>query len=45
MTSKGYSESEVRGWIAFLRQRIDFWTAKQLDYRIKSVTGPDEMRP
>jgi TRAP-type C4-dicarboxylate transport system substrate-binding protein len=45
LTSKGYSESEVRGWIAFLQQRIDFWTAKQLDYRIKSVTGPDEMRP
>jgi TRAP-type C4-dicarboxylate transport system substrate-binding protein len=45
LTSKGYSESEVRGWIAFLRDRIDFWTAKQLDYRIKSPTGPDEMRP
>jgi TRAP-type C4-dicarboxylate transport system substrate-binding protein len=45
LTSKGYSESEVKGWISFLRERIDFWTAKQLDYRIKSPTGPDEMRP
>jgi len=45
MTQKGHSESEIRGWIAFLRERIDFWTAKQLDLRIKSPTGPDEMRP
>jgi len=45
LTQKGYSESEVRDWIAFLRERIDFWTAKQLDLRIKSPTGPDEMRP
>ncbi len=45
MTQKGYSESEVRGWITFLQERIDFWTAKQIDLRIKSPTGPDEMRP
>ena len=45
LTAKGYPESEVRGWIAFLQERIEFWTAKQLDYRIKSPTGPDEMRP
>ncbi len=45
MTQKGYSENEVRDWIAFLRERIDFWTAKQMDLRIKSPTGPDEMRP
>ena len=45
MVAKGYSEGEVRGWITFLRERIDYWTKKQLDYRIKSPTGPDEMRP
>ncbi|MBW1721224.1 MAG: TRAP transporter substrate-binding protein [Deltaproteobacteria bacterium] len=45
MVGKGYSEKEVRGWISYLRERIDFWTKKQLDYRIKSPTGPDEMRP
>jgi TRAP-type C4-dicarboxylate transport system substrate-binding protein len=45
MTQKGHSEDEINGWIAFLRERIDFWTAKQLDLRIKSPTGPDEMRP
>ena len=45
MVSKGHAESEVRGWISFIQERIDFWTKKQLDYRIKSPTGPDEMRP
>jgi len=42
---KGFSESEVRGWIKFLRERIDYWTARQLELRIKSPTGPPEMRP
>ncbi len=45
MTGKGYSEKEVRGWISYLRERIDFWTKKQLNYRIKSPTGPDAMKP
>jgi TRAP-type C4-dicarboxylate transport system substrate-binding protein len=45
MTSKGHSESEVKGWISYLRERIDFWTQKQIQYRIPSPTGPDAMRP
>lgn len=45
MKKKGHSEAEVRGWLKFLRERIKYWTAKQLEYRIKSVTGPPEMRP
>ena len=45
MTSKGYSEGEVRGWIKFLHERIDYWTKKQIGYRIKSATGPKEMQP
>jgi TRAP-type C4-dicarboxylate transport system substrate-binding protein len=44
MTSKGYSESEVRGWISYLRERIDFWTKKQMEYRIPSPTGPVGMK-
>ncbi|MCF8127494.1 MAG: TRAP transporter substrate-binding protein [Deltaproteobacteria bacterium] len=40
MKTKGYSEEEIRGWISFLRDRIDFWTAKQMEYRIPSPTGP-----
>jgi len=45
MVSAGYSESEVRGWIKFLKERIDYWTKKQIKLFIKSPTGPPEMRP
>jgi len=45
MVRKGHSESEVRGWIKFLRERIDYWTKKQIELRIKSPTGPAAMRP
>ncbi len=45
MVGKGYSEAEVKGWIGFLRERIEYWTAKQIELRIKCPTGPAEMRP
>lgn len=45
MVGKGYKEDEVRGWIKFLNERIDYWTKKQLEYQIKSPTGPEQMRP
>jgi TRAP-type transport system periplasmic protein len=45
MVSKGHSDGEVRGWIKFLRERIEYWTKAQIDLRIKSPTGPDEIRP
>jgi len=45
MVGKGYSEAEVRGWVKFLRERIEYWTAKQIEYYIPSPTGPAEMRP
>ena len=45
MVSKGYSEKEVRGWLTFLNERIDYWTKKQISLFIKSPTGPPEMRP
>jgi hypothetical protein len=35
----------VKEWIAFMRERIKYWTAKQIEYRIPSPTGPAEMRP
>jgi hypothetical protein len=43
--SKGFGESEVRGWITYLRERTDYLTKKQLALHIKSVTGPPELRP
>jgi len=45
MTSKGFAEAEVRGWIKYLKERTEYWTQKQKDLRIMSVTGPQEMRP
>lgn len=45
LVNKGHSESEVRGWIKFLRDRIEYWTKKQIEIGIKSPTGPPEMRP
>jgi TRAP-type C4-dicarboxylate transport system substrate-binding protein len=44
MVGAGYKEDEVRGWIKYLRERIDHWTRKQIELKIKSVTGPPEMR-
>lgn len=45
MVGKGHAEDEVKGWIEFLKERIEYWTAKQIELRIKSPTGPPEMRP
>ena len=45
MVAKGYSEAEVRGWLKFLQDRIQYWTKKQIYLGIKSPTGPPEMRP
>jgi len=45
MVGKGFSEAEVKGWIKFLRDRIDFWTKKQVALRIPSPAGPPEIKP
>jgi len=45
MVGKGYSEAEVKGWIKFLRDRIDYWTKKQIALRIPSAAGPPEVKP
>jgi len=45
MVGKGFSESEVRGWISFLKERNEYYTKKQIEYRIPSSSGPDAMKP
>lgn len=45
MVSKGHKEAEVAGWIAYMRERIKFWTQKQMEYKIPSPTGPAGLRP
>ncbi|MCX8205065.1 MAG: TRAP transporter substrate-binding protein [Candidatus Nezhaarchaeota archaeon] len=44
MVAKGYSEKEIRGWIDFIKERIEYWTKEQIRLRIPSPTGPPEMR-
>jgi len=44
MVAAGYSETEVRGWIDFLRERSEYWTAKQIEWQIKSAAGPPEVK-
>ncbi|MDD5205871.1 MAG: TRAP transporter substrate-binding protein DctP [Desulfobacterales bacterium] len=44
MTSRGFKEDQVRGWIKYLKDRTAHWTQKQMELRIPSVTGPPEMR-
>ncbi len=45
MVDKGYTEAEVKGWITFIKERIDYWTAKQIAWRIPSAAGPPEVKP
>jgi hypothetical protein len=45
MVGKGFSEAEVKGWIKFLRDRVEYWTKKQIALRIPSVAGAPELKP
>lgn len=45
LVDKGFSEAEVNSWIEYLKERIDYWTAKQIAWRIPSVVGPPEVLP
>jgi hypothetical protein len=42
---KGYTEADARGWIKFLYDRAEFWKQKQIELRIPSAVGPDEIKP
>jgi len=43
MVEKGYTKAEVNSWIDFLRERSDYWTAKQIAWHIVSAAGPPEV--
>jgi TRAP-type C4-dicarboxylate transport system substrate-binding protein len=45
MTKKGFSESEVKGWIKYLQERMDYWTKKQTLLRIATAAGPAQVKP
>ncbi|MBN1227440.1 MAG: TRAP transporter substrate-binding protein [Deltaproteobacteria bacterium] len=41
---KGYSETEVRLWIEFALERKKYWTDKQKEWGVRSVSGPEGVR-
>lgn len=45
MVNKGFSESEVKSWIKFIKDRSEYWLKKQIELRIPSVAGPPEIKP
>jgi len=45
LSGKGYSEQEVKEWVDYMRARVAYWTAKQMEYKIPSPIGPAGMRP
>lgn len=44
MVGKGYTAAEVQGWVDFIKERISYWSAKQIELNILSLTGPSDMR-
>ncbi len=44
MVASGYIESEIRGWLEYIRGRIQYWTQQQIEQGLKSLTGPDGIR-
>lgn len=45
MIDKGFAETEVRGWIKYIKERSAYLLEKQKFYQIKSPIGPPEVRP
>lgn len=43
MVAAGFSQTEVEGWIDFIQERIEFWTARQIAWHIVSAAGPPEV--
>ena len=44
MVARGYSEQDLRERIAFVRERIRYWTEQQEALGVKSPTGPESVR-
>jgi len=44
MVAKGFTETEARSWVKFLRERSKYYTDKQSAFRIPSAAGPQEVK-
>jgi TRAP-type transport system periplasmic protein len=45
MVSKGFTASDVKDWIDYMKDRNNYWIQKQMEYDIPSPTGPAGVRP
>jgi hypothetical protein len=39
MVGKGYAQSEVEGWLDYIRGRTDYWTAEQVKACVPFLVG------
>ncbi len=44
MVAKGYSKNKLEKMMKYIRGQIKFWTKKQAEAGIKSITGPESIR-
>lgn len=44
LEGQGFSSSKLQQQLDFIKERIAYWTDKQAEEGIKSVTGPEEIR-
>ena len=45
MKEAGHKEAEIKEWLDFIEKRKEYWTQKQIDLNLKTITGPEEVRP
>jgi TRAP-type C4-dicarboxylate transport system substrate-binding protein len=44
LKGKGFKEADIKSWLEFINQRNAYWTEKQKEYRIKTITGAMDLR-
>ncbi len=44
LAKAGYSRAKLEKMVSFIKERISYWTNKQIEMGIKSITGPEEIR-
>ena len=40
----GFSSDDIKSQIGFIKQRVGYWTGKQKEAGVKSISGPEEIR-
>jgi TRAP-type C4-dicarboxylate transport system substrate-binding protein len=45
LIGEGYTQTDVKNWISFLLDRIEYWKQQQISLHIMSAAGPPEVKP